>query len=785
MEVHSSSSLSPPATKALRRGRREKPWPAAKQRKLLRLYVCTQSERLPLVRILELLRDGDFDPRQRNSHKHLKNMLPDRRIDDWRPRDLATMLIRVRFLRSVRAERRIRRNRRRGACDQPNTPPILSLTSHDEYLGALAPIGQHPILSSSRGRTPMVKSESDRSTPPTAGAESTATPGSYPRDRSPSVSSKSPSTGSDKSNSKRRSWASVLSSISSGINSLARSSSTTSSRGINETGATIAISKLSREDFLSLLEEKPEARPATAKGAKGGKQSKGSKVPTLKNPTTLFRRNPYSSENPTTEALNSALVGMCCAAYVGTSTQGCVHERLSRAISAQRSEGPAFCQFTVTDEEANAVDKYGNTLLHVAARWGARVSLLILILRHTLDISMVNHRGETFLHVYDPPTHPRLRPASFLNLIRCLRSKGFDFCQRDVDKQTFLHLLVPKKAFPVELMHCLFREVGHGTSRFLVASKSFHDERLWHCVRKNLNQHAPKLHRVFGDEIELARRYLPEFSDSRSSSRNAFTPDMGRMSWESNSYRSQQQEKRQSMTSSVGSQYPTAKRTPLMNLLRRIAAGRESTDKDMEARIEKALGINTPGGGKLSNAELGVLLNERDTEGNAALHYAAEFGIVAAVKYLCAHAAQVNCFNNCGNTPLQLVKYAIQRTDVMSDVHMEARYLRCAVLLLERGAIDQSKLVSEKSMIFPYDVFDGSERCIANLINQGVANQCKGLHLLSNSTVDHHHHYHHHHPDQHYGQMMSPGLMGPHHGGPPPVVMDQGMSLEFETSYML
>lgn len=63
MEVNSNSSLSPPATKALRRGRREKPWPAAKQRKLLRLYVCTQSERLPLVRILERLRDGEFDPR--------------------------------------------------------------------------------------------------------------------------------------------------------------------------------------------------------------------------------------------------------------------------------------------------------------------------------------------------------------------------------------------------------------------------------------------------------------------------------------------------------------------------------------------------------------------------------------------------------------------------------------------------------------------------------------------------------------------------------------------------
>ena len=55
-----SSAVSPPAP---RRGRREKPWPPGKQKKLLRLYVCTQSERLPLVRILERLKDGTFDPR--------------------------------------------------------------------------------------------------------------------------------------------------------------------------------------------------------------------------------------------------------------------------------------------------------------------------------------------------------------------------------------------------------------------------------------------------------------------------------------------------------------------------------------------------------------------------------------------------------------------------------------------------------------------------------------------------------------------------------------------------
>ena len=176
------------------------------------------------------------------------------------------------------------------------------------------------------------------------------------------------------------------------------------------------------------------------------------------------------------------------------------------------------------------------------------------------------------------------------------------------------------------------------------------------------------------------------------------------------------------------------KRTPLMDLLHKIGSGRDSSDKDMESRIEQLLVVATKGPTQSRDADL----NARDTEGNTALHYAAEFGLVPAVRFLCEHKAPINVFNNCGNTPLQLVKYAIQRTDVRSDIHMEARYLRCAVILLEKGAFDQSKFVSERSMIFPYDVFDGSERYIGNLVKQGVANQCKGLHLLG-SSLSHHH----------------------------------------------
>ncbi|KAK3301787.1 uncharacterized protein B0T15DRAFT_323585 [Chaetomium strumarium] len=768
-----ASTASAVSTPAPRRGRREKPWPPGKQKKLLRLYVCTQSERLPLVRILERLKekDGSFDPRQRNSHKHLKNLLPDRRIDDWRPRDLATMLIRVRFLRSVRAERRIRNRKFRRRLDPTRSHAFLPVEAAEMPVTRMSvdqppPIEQHVALSTDSSATDspvtVKQSESLGSTPQAISASSPSD--TYlRRDKSPSrASSTSPSTRS----AKRRSWASVLSSISSGISSLARSSSSASSKGVNlhPPGANTALSRMTREEFLTTLREKPR---------------KGIKVNST--PAMGLFKTKYSTVKPTTEELNAALVRMCCAAYVGSSS-GCAHERLSRAIDAQRTEGPDFVKFRVTDEEANMVDKFGNSLLHVAARWGARVSLLNLILRHTDDVQMVNHRGETFLHVFDPPENPRMRPVSFLNLIRNLRSRGFDFCHRDVEKQTFLHHLVARREFPIETLYYVFREVGHGAARFLVANKSVNGERLWHSVRINLERTAPKLHRIFGDEVEFVRRYVPEFSAEPNAPSTADTSTIGSDSLAS-------------IHPNETAYYPNlnipldphesnaqnVRRTPLMKLLRRAAAGRGMTDQELTTKLENLL----ENASKHPEFDMQNYFGKRDTEGNSALHYASEFGLVPAVQFLCTKGAGVNVFNNCGNTPLQLVKFAIQRTDVRSDIHMEARYLRCAVLLLEHGAFDQSKLVSERSVLFPSGVFDGSERSINNLVRQGVASQCKGLHLLTSSVRHHspaylhdlehqfghaHHRHHHHHVHGHGHQRGGSGPMG--------------MELTFQTSVL-
>jgi hypothetical protein len=546
---------------------------------------------------------------------------------------------------------------------------------------------------------------------------------------------------------------------------------------------------MTRDEFLSMLQEKPR------------KATKGKTPPAMGG---LFKSK-YSTANPTYVDLNSAVVRMCCHAYVGRESD-CVHDRLAKAIDAQKSEGRNFTHFRVTEEEANMVDEFGNSLLHVAARWRARVSILLLILKHTDDVQAVNHRGETFLHVFDPPEDPRMRSVSFLNLLRILRSRGYDFCHRDVNKCTFLHHIVAKRGFSIETLHYVFPEVGHGAARFLVANKSANGERLWHSIRRNLEKMAPNVHRIFGDEVEFIRRYLPEFSEGKVPS-TADTSTIGsesgisihpgdfaslNLALEANDGKAQK-----------------VRRSPVMKLLRRAAGGRGMSDAELTSKLESifesASKVRDPdmqgymgkrdAEGNIALHYASVLglapvvppvepLSACDTEGNTALHYAAEFGLVPAVEFLCAKGASVNVLNNCHNTPLQLVKLAIQRTDVRCDIHMEARYLRCAVLLLEQGAYDKSKLVSERSRIFPYDVFDGSEQSMGNLMRQGVASQCRGLHLLTSSAAHHgysealereycHHHGHGLH-DHHHGH----GGMGSGSGCP------MNPSLTFQTSVL-
>jgi ankyrin repeat protein len=507
---------------------------------------------------------------------------------------------------------------------------------------------------------------------------------------------------------------SFCSSIWSDICSLTRSSSSrsgtrtsTSSRKTTDSSLNDPLSKLSTPEFLSHIKETPPKLDPTKM-------------------SSAFRRTRKTPKagpaNPTTAELAATLVETCCKKrFAGRDAPGCVHQRLQNAITAQRGRGRPYEEFLrnpLTDDEVSTVDKFGNTLLHWAALWGARVSILHMLLRRTEDIfgsiTAVNKRGETFLHLFDPPADPEFGPGCFAKLVRYLQSRGFDFCKRDADKRVFLHALVRRREFPIEALHALFKEVSFASARFLVAKRSVDGERLWHFVVQGLEGRRKHLSSVFGDEMGFVHRYLPEFRHAGpdgdivvDSPRYGLTPDTTDGS--------------PPPPPKTKGRDPVTGRTALMRLLLDIGvSGRKHREEDLRRAMERHCKADHEA------------LRSCDKEGNTALHYAAEFGIVFAVAFLCDKGAKVNSWNNCGNTPLRLVKYAMQRTDIRRDMHMESRYLRCAGTLLEHRAVDHLAVPPKTQNIQMNDgIWDGSERTIEGLMQIGAARQCKGLHLLS------------------------------------------------------
>ena len=108
-------------------------------------------------------------------------------------------------------------------------------------------------------------------------------------------------------------------------------------------------------------------------------------------------------------------------------------------------------------------DRFGNTLLHVAAAFGVQASYLKDLIRLTPNINAVNTAGETFMHVFDSLKTDY--PISFL--LDKLCKSGFDFHKRDHQGQTFVHALVRRGVDPISLrshLHLLLLKDNTGRS---------------------------------------------------------------------------------------------------------------------------------------------------------------------------------------------------------------------------------------------------------------------------------------------------------------------------------
>jgi ankyrin repeat protein len=94
---------------------------------------------------------------------------------------------------------------------------------------------------------------------------------------------------------------------------------------------------------------------------------------------------------------------------------------------------------TVPRASINAVDPFGNSVLHVAAALASSPEHLLHLLDLHPNINAVNNAGETFLHLV--PYVQAMNYEDMRFLLNKLKRDGFNFCQRDHHGQTPLHSL--------------------------------------------------------------------------------------------------------------------------------------------------------------------------------------------------------------------------------------------------------------------------------------------------------------------------------------------------------
>jgi len=514
---------------------------------------------------------------------------------------------------------------------------------------------------------------------------------------------------------------------------------------------------------------------------------KESKWRALSSPGTWSPRSSHVSILETNSEAKLAPSFSCCS---NVSHASCVHERLKMAIQAKP---PKQELEQISPEETTILDAAGNNLLHFAAHLGASASILLQILAKTpLETSFINNRSETFLHVWDPPSRSPIKVGDFIELIKELKCRGFDVCQRDVAKRNFLHCLVPRHGFPLSALACLFCETSWDLNRALVVKKSTSGERLYHCVLRRLegdlksggtarelrrvrqqiknpvNEHVgAQLRRdrarlesrmknelkdlrdnIVGDEVTFLERLLPEVWEHKEG--------MGPSNADGASTRASSQSSRKENCPGTNrdSDNPQtrADRTPLMEYFMEIGRSGERVvvgDPVFKAKMQRLL---AQGDDMKTRSKKANPWNRHDNQGNTALHYAAELGIFAGVEYLCrTKGIKLDQQNSCGNTPLTSVRYALLRSE--GAFRMEVLYFLCATKLIQAGARERvggSDLVFERSTNWLDASYEAYEKAKGGKENEKKAMQallkrikgrqtdpepvarepCRGLHLL-------------------------------------------------------
>jgi ankyrin repeat protein len=128
---------------------------------------------------------------------------------------------------------------------------------------------------------------------------------------------------------------------------------------------------------------------------------------------------------------NELLLYSCC-----RTSWDCIH-RFVASLANQCPENNS-CQLFLSKSDAKRRDIFGNSPLHIAAKWGATLPVFESLVSANADIAAVNSAGQTFLHLLDATSLLKERNY-FFTLFSLLLHYNFSFDVRDECGKTFLH----------------------------------------------------------------------------------------------------------------------------------------------------------------------------------------------------------------------------------------------------------------------------------------------------------------------------------------------------------
>jgi hypothetical protein len=339
---------------------------------------------------------------------------------------------------------------------------------------------------------------------------------------------------------------------------------------------------------------------------------------------------------------------------------------------------------------------FGNTALFFAARSGAPIEILQLLLRHLKqeDIRATNTDGQTFLFFVDPDPYgisfSRCRcydqphTSGFECLIRELEVQGFDFDHTDHNGRHFLSYICASKSFRgrwlinladsdpcwklrLQLLSAVRDSSGSFLQDYMPISNDKEELREYMSSQFLLpSMHDPRP----GDYIN-SRTMLHEYIRSPDFLRTAtrlselvHANNYLRIPWLG------------CVTESIN-KYDEMGYTPCLEFLNRVGDG-QLNEETIVAKTRDLIA-------------LGANIHARARDGSTLLHLAAKKLYPKLLKYLLSAGIQANCRDQAGWTALDHVTQSLIRsTSLAAPVSLTARSFKAAVPLL--GSVSGGKL---------------------------------------------------------------------------------------------